>query len=276
MCQRGWHKPRQAPPWKASPFPSIRFPMGRSSISSRPAAHPPPASKVATNPAIALLAVLGGKPPAHVVVNEFTTVASVVTATQFIDGTALKASAALPCGSPPATLLHFADIATGGLWHYHPGPAEQFPDNDFGRLATLADLPRGDATKGRILGRHRQQEYNPLDMARSRSQGRSSSPLISRIGLGCHHWRLQHGDALSGKPSRQGRRDHGQLRPAGWSPSIASATPGSPTPLAPSAASGRRWRWSGTWCRSNLEEHFAFASKADDRGQAVDRPGMNS
>src|SRR4051794_11858515 len=49
------------------------------------------AGKQASNtPAIALLAVLGEKPPAHVVVNELTTVASVVTAAQFINGATLK------------------------------------------------------------------------------------------------------------------------------------------------------------------------------------------
>ena len=38
------------------------------------------------NPAIALLAVIGNKPPANVVINEFTTVASVWTNAQFLDG----------------------------------------------------------------------------------------------------------------------------------------------------------------------------------------------
>src|ERR1700722_3693083 len=38
------------------------------------------------NPPIALLAVVGNKPPAHVVINEFTTVASVWTNAQFLDG----------------------------------------------------------------------------------------------------------------------------------------------------------------------------------------------
>ena len=46
------------------------------------------------NPAIALLAVIGSKPPAHVVINEFTTVASVWTNAQFLDGAALKGNAA--------------------------------------------------------------------------------------------------------------------------------------------------------------------------------------
>ena len=42
------------------------------------------------NPGIALMAVLGDKPPARVTVNEFTTVASVWTNAQFLDGVTLK------------------------------------------------------------------------------------------------------------------------------------------------------------------------------------------
>jgi hypothetical protein len=42
------------------------------------------------NPAAALLAALGNVPPSKVVINEMTTVASVWTANQFIDGTAIK------------------------------------------------------------------------------------------------------------------------------------------------------------------------------------------
>src|SRR5499427_10349642 len=45
------------------------------------------------NPAIALLAVLGSKPPAHVVINEMTTVASVWTNAQFLVGATLKGPA---------------------------------------------------------------------------------------------------------------------------------------------------------------------------------------
>jgi hypothetical protein len=42
------------------------------------------------NPAIALLSVLGNTPPAMVVINEMTTVASVWTNAQFLDGTAIR------------------------------------------------------------------------------------------------------------------------------------------------------------------------------------------
>ena len=49
-------------------------------------------SKGSDNPAIALLTVLGNTPPAKVVINEMTTVASVWTNAQFLDGTAIKGS----------------------------------------------------------------------------------------------------------------------------------------------------------------------------------------
>jgi 5-hydroxyisourate hydrolase-like protein (transthyretin family) len=46
------------------------------------------------NPAIALITVLGSKPPAKVTINEMTTIASVWTHNQFISGTTIQAS---PC-----------------------------------------------------------------------------------------------------------------------------------------------------------------------------------
>jgi len=45
------------------------------------------------NPAIALMTVLGSNPPAKVTINEMTTVASVWTHAQFLDGTAIKGHA---------------------------------------------------------------------------------------------------------------------------------------------------------------------------------------
>ena len=65
------------------------------------------------NPAIALLSVIGGKPPAHVTVNEFTTIASVWTNNQFLDGTALRGHALglkIAAGNVPS----FVDLQTGG------------------------------------------------------------------------------------------------------------------------------------------------------------------
>ena len=90
------------------------------------------------NPAIALLAVIGNKPPAHVVINEFTTVASVWTNAQFLDGTAIKGN---PLGLRIAAgnVPNFVDLETGG-W----GSAIQDPLNGpqtptMANFATLAD-----------------------------------------------------------------------------------------------------------------------------------------
>ena len=65
------------------------------------------------NPAIALLTVLGHTPPAKVVIDEMTTVASVWTNAQFLDGAALKGYALglrIAAGNVP----NFVDLQTGG------------------------------------------------------------------------------------------------------------------------------------------------------------------
>ena len=97
------------------------------------------------NPAIALLTVLGNKPPAKIVINEMTTVASVWTNAQFLDGNAIKGYALglrIAAGNVP----NFVDLETGG-W----GPAIQDPLNSgqtptMANFATLADLLSGCAT----------------------------------------------------------------------------------------------------------------------------------
>ena len=65
------------------------------------------------NPAIALLTVLGNSPPAKVVINEMTTVASVWTNAQFLDGTTLKGYA-LGLRIAARNVPNFVDLETGG------------------------------------------------------------------------------------------------------------------------------------------------------------------
>jgi hypothetical protein len=65
------------------------------------------------NPAIALLAVVGSKPPAKVTVNEFTTVASVWTHAQFLDGTAIKGPA-LSLRIASGNVPNLVDVERGG------------------------------------------------------------------------------------------------------------------------------------------------------------------
>ena len=65
------------------------------------------------NPAIALMTVVGSKPPAKVVINEMTTVASVWTHAQFLDGAAIRGHALglrIAAGNVP----NFVDLETGG------------------------------------------------------------------------------------------------------------------------------------------------------------------
>ncbi len=107
----------------------------------------PAASKEgAYNPAIALLAVLGNAPPERVVINELTTVASVWTNNQFIEGTAISGHALglrIAAGNVPS----FVDLQTGG-W----GPTIQDSLNGgqtptMANFATLADVLSGCITR---------------------------------------------------------------------------------------------------------------------------------
>src|SRR5262249_36582603 len=98
------------------------------------------------NRAAALLAVLGNMPPPKVVINEMTTVASVWTHAQFLNGAAIKGHALglrIAAGNVPS----FVDLQTGG-W----GAAIQDPLNGgqtptMANFATLADLLAGCATR---------------------------------------------------------------------------------------------------------------------------------
>src|SRR5499433_2843103 len=65
------------------------------------------------NPAIALITVVGSKPRASVTINEMTTVASVWTHAQFLDGAAIKGNTLglrIAGGNVPS----FVDLRTGG------------------------------------------------------------------------------------------------------------------------------------------------------------------
>ncbi len=74
----------------------------------------PSANKAAgNNPAIGLLTVVGSKPPAKVVINEFTTIASVVTHAQFIIDNTISGSP-LPLKIAAGNVPNFVDLGTGG------------------------------------------------------------------------------------------------------------------------------------------------------------------
>jgi hypothetical protein len=94
------------------------------------------------NPAIVLLTVLGNTPPAKVVINEMTTVASVWTHAQFLDGTAIKGhplGLRIAAGNVP----NFVDLATGGWGDAIQGPLNSGQTPTMANFATLADVLSG-------------------------------------------------------------------------------------------------------------------------------------
>jgi hypothetical protein len=98
------------------------------------------------NPAIALLSVLGGNPPSHVVINEFTTIASVWTNAQFLDGAALSGHALglrIAAGNVP----NFVDLDTGGWGGPIQDPLNSGQTPTMANFATLADALAGCATR---------------------------------------------------------------------------------------------------------------------------------
>jgi hypothetical protein len=91
------------------------------------------------NAAITLLAVLGSTPPASVVVNEMTTVGSVWTNAQFLDGDALKGNALglkIAAGNVP----DFVDVRTGGWGTIIQDSLNSSQTTTMANFATLADL----------------------------------------------------------------------------------------------------------------------------------------
>ena len=94
------------------------------------------------NPALAFLAVLGGSAPAKVVVNEMTTVASVWTNAQFLDGAAIKGPA-LSLSIAAGNVPNFVDLSTGGWGETDSGPAQQRPDADDGEFRHARRCARG-------------------------------------------------------------------------------------------------------------------------------------
>src|SRR5262245_8841712 len=94
------------------------------------------------NPAIALIAVEGAKPPSTVTINEMTTVASVWTHNQFIDGTAIKGQPLqlkIAAGNVPS----FVDLATGGWGGTIQDPLNSSQTPTMANFATLADALAG-------------------------------------------------------------------------------------------------------------------------------------
>ena len=73
------------------------------------------------NPSLTLLAVLGSAPPAKVTINEMTTVASVWTNAQFLNGAAIRGPA-LSLSIAAGNVHNFVDLGTGGYGDAIAGP----------------------------------------------------------------------------------------------------------------------------------------------------------
>jgi DNA-binding beta-propeller fold protein YncE len=96
------------------------------------------------NPAIALLTVLGNTPPAKVVINEMTTVASVWTNAQFLDGAAIKGPA-LSLRIAAGNVPNFVDLQTGGWGGAIQDPLNSSQTPTMANFATVADALAGCA-----------------------------------------------------------------------------------------------------------------------------------
>src|SRR5271169_4467283 len=98
------------------------------------------------NPSIALLTVIGSKPPATVTINEMTTVASVWTHAQFLDGSVIKGpplSLRIAAGNVP----NFVDLQTGGWGTTIQDPLNSVQTPTMANFATLADALAGCVTR---------------------------------------------------------------------------------------------------------------------------------
>ncbi|MGA8874341.1 MAG: hypothetical protein WB555_02355, partial [Candidatus Korobacteraceae bacterium] len=135
----------------------------------------PAATKAAgNNSAILLLAVVGGKPPARVVVNEFTTIASVWTHAQLIDGMTIK-GAPLQLRIAVGNVPNFVDLETGG-W----GGAIQDPLNSGQTPTACADLGPPAARPGDsdiVRGKVR------AAIEKMRNQYPILNPLFTTVGV---------------------------------------------------------------------------------------------
>lgn len=105
------------------------------------------ASKAAgNNPAIALISVLGGKPPATVTINEMTTVASIWTNNQFLDGATISGPVLglrIAAGNVP----NLVNLETGGLGSVIQDPLNSSQTATLATFNTLANLLAGCVTR---------------------------------------------------------------------------------------------------------------------------------
>jgi hypothetical protein len=93
-----------------------------------------------------LLAVLGNQPPAKVTINEMTTVASVWTHAQFLDGAGIKGHA-LGLRIAAGNVLNFVDLATGGYGTAIQDALNSTQTATMANFATLSSVMAGCTTR---------------------------------------------------------------------------------------------------------------------------------
>jgi hypothetical protein len=98
------------------------------------------------NPAIALMTVVGSKPPAEITINEMTTVASVWTHAQFLDGSAIKGHA-LGLKIAAGNLPNFVDLAGGGYGAMIQDALNSNQTPTMANFATLSNVMAGCITR---------------------------------------------------------------------------------------------------------------------------------
>jgi streptogramin lyase len=98
------------------------------------------------NPRIVLLAVLGSKPAATVTINEFTTIASVWTHNQFIEGTTIK-GLPLSLDIAVSNMPNFVDLTTGGYGTTIQDPLNSSQTPTMANFATLGNILAGCTTQ---------------------------------------------------------------------------------------------------------------------------------
>jgi hypothetical protein len=100
------------------------------------------------NPAIALITVVGSNPPARVTINEFTTIASVVTHAQFIDNTTIKGSP-LQLRIAAGNVPNFVDLETGSWGPTILDAVNSAQTPTMANFGTLANVMAGCLTQVR-------------------------------------------------------------------------------------------------------------------------------
>ena len=98
------------------------------------------------NPAIVLMTALGGKPPATVTINEMTTVASVWTHNQFINGAAIQGQP-LQLKIAAGNVPNFVDLVSGGWGKAIQDALNSTQSPTMANFATLANVLAGCVTR---------------------------------------------------------------------------------------------------------------------------------